>query len=86
MPPLHRSTAAQATLADRCRDALLGHLKSVEKGPDGPLEVQLENTSGAHMERPGIVVSEKPGEQQDDDDECDKTATDVHSGLLCSLT
>src|SRR3989337_468187 len=28
---------------------------------------------------------EEPGEQQDDDDERDQTATDVHSGLLCSV-
>jgi hypothetical protein len=32
--------------------------------------------------RPEIVVLEKPGEQKDDDDERDETATDVHSGLL----
>ena len=34
---------------------------------------------------PGIVVLEKPNEQQDDDDERDETATDIHSGLLCSV-
>ena len=30
VPPLHRGTAAQAALDDRCRDGFLGHLQSVE--------------------------------------------------------
>ena len=37
------------------------------------------------MGRPGIVVLEDPDEQQNDDDERNETATNVHSGLLYSV-
>ena len=32
-----------------------------------------------------FVVLEKPGQQKDDDDERNETASDVHSGLLCLI-
>ena len=37
------------------------------------------------MGRPENVVLEEPNEQQDDDDEREKSATDVHSVLLCAV-
>src|SRR5215203_719831 len=37
------------------------------------------------MGRPGNVVLEEPDQQNDDDDEREKSATDVHSGLLCAV-
>ena len=42
-----------------------------------------EIRNGRPVGRPRNVVLEKPDQQQDDDDEREKTATDIHSGLLC---
>jgi hypothetical protein len=54
----------------------------METGPSG---AAAQNATGAHMGRPGNVVLEEPDQQNDDDDECEKSATDVHSGLLCAV-
>ena len=32
-----------------------------------------------------VVVLEEPGQQNDDDNERNETAADVHSGLLCLI-
>src|ERR687898_397783 len=55
---------------------------SVEKAPDGALK---EDATGAPAGARKTVFSEKPDEQQDDDDEREKFATDVHSVLLCAV-
>ena len=41
--------------------------------------------NGRPLGRPENVVLEEPNEKQDDDDEREKSATDVHSGLLCAV-
>jgi hypothetical protein len=51
----------------------------------GPGRGLLNKGTGAHGWAPGFVVLEKPSQQQDDDDERNETATDIHSGLLCSI-
>ena len=81
--PFHRRAAAKAALhGGSGHDGVLAHLESVEKGPDRPLETQRGNATGAPVGRPGNVVLEDPDQQQNDDDERDETATNVHSGLL----
>src|SRR5829696_2756481 len=55
---------------------------SVEKAPDGAAS---KDTTGAHLGRPGYVVLEEPDQQNDDHDEREKSATDVHSGLLYAV-
>jgi hypothetical protein len=54
----------------------------VEPRADGATGGPTGARNGRPRGRPGNVVLEKPGQQQDDDDERDETATDVHSGLL----
>jgi hypothetical protein len=55
---------------------------SVEKAPDGAAP---QNTTGAPTGARKSLSLEKPDEQQDDDDEREKSATDVHSVLLCAV-
>ena|SRR5688572_2034135 len=55
---------------------------SVEKAPDGAVPA---NATGAPMGARNTFLLEKPDEQQDDDDEREKSATDVHSVLLCAV-
>ena len=79
--PFHLRATAEAAFAGRRRAAVRAHPRSVETAPDGPREETQRAPHGA----PGNVVLEKPGEEQDDDDERDQSATDVHSGLLYAV-
>ena len=55
---------------------------SVKEAPDG----SLRNAKRAPIRgRPLVVVLEEPGQQNDDDNERNETAADVHSGLLCLI-
>ena len=80
--PLHRGAAAQTPLDGRLRCGSPVHSAKRRNGPgQGP----RGNATGAHVGRPGNVVLENPDEEQDDDDEREKSATDVHSGLLYAV-
>ena len=52
---------------------------------NGPGRAARRNATAPHG-APGNVVLEKPGEEQDDDDERDQSATDVHSASCMPLT
>ena len=72
----HRSTGG----AEAPAECLLISLQR-ETAPDRAARY----ATGAQMGRPGNVVLEKPDKEQDDDDERDESATDVHSGLLYAV-
>ena len=80
--PLHRRAAAQASLHGRGGDfcSMFAHLAQGRKGPGRGRETQR-----APDGRPENVCLEEPGEEQDDHDERDESATDIHSSLLFSV-
>ena len=74
-----RADESPRTLRRRCSFALF------LKRRNGPERGRARTGTGALVGRPGKVLLEKPNEQKDDHDERQKSATDVHSGLLCAV-
>ena len=72
--PVHPRAAAQATLDGD----ILVHSSERRNGPGRG----RHTSNGRPCEGARVVFLEKPGQQKDDDDKRNETATDIHSGLL----